>query len=186
MVRLMPDNAEAIGLLALMRLHLARAEARFDSQGNLILLQDQDRKRWDRDRIASGLALLQRAAALSHPGPYQLQAAIAACHADAASWQETDWAQIVALYDSLLAMNRSAVIQLNRAIAIRFLSGPEQGLAEVDQLVDELDNYYLLHAARAEMLRDLGRHPEAKAAVARALQLTDNPAERAVLERRLG
>ena len=185
MVRLMPDNAEAIGLLALMRLHLARADARFDSQGNLILLQDQDRKRWDRERIASGVALLQRAAGHSRPGPYQLQAAIAACHADAASWHETDWGQIVALYDSLLAINPSAVIQLNRAIAIRFLSGPEQGLAEADQLVEELDNYYLLHAARAEMLRDLGRHPEAKAAVARALQLTDNPAERAVLERRL-
>jgi RNA polymerase sigma factor (sigma-70 family) len=185
MVRLMPKEPEALGLLALMRLHLARADARFDAAGNLVLLQDQDRSRWDQDRIGSGLALLQRAAAMRRPGPYQLQAAIAACHAEAASWQQTDWQQIIALYDSLLALTPTPVVQLNRAIARRYLDGPQAALSDVEALTESLDNYYLLHATRAELLRDLGRESEVNAALSRALELTDNPAERALLQRRL-
>lgn len=185
LVRLMPDEAEAIGLLALMRLHLARAEARFDAAGNLVLLQDQDRGRWDRERIDSALALLRRAAELRRPGPYQLQAALAACHAEAASWQETDWQQIVALYDALLRYQPSPVVRLNRAISLRYLKGPRPALLEVDALESELDNYYLFHATRGELLRDLGRADEADRAVRRALALTTNPAERALLQRRL-
>lgn len=185
LVRLMPDDAEAIGLLALMRLHLARADARFDSAGNLILLEAQDRGRWDRERIDSALALLRRAAELRRPGPYQLQAAIAACHAEAATWEETDWQQIVALYDALLRYQPSPVVRLNRAISLRYLGGPRPALLEVDALESELDHYYLFHATRAELLRDLGRREEADQAVRRALELTTNPAERTLLQRRL-
>ena len=185
LVRLMPDEAEAIGLLALMRLHLARADTRFDSTGNLILLQDQDRGRWDRERIDSALALLRRAGQLRRTGPYQLQAAIAACHAEAGSWQETDWQQIVALYDALLHYQPSPVVRLNRAISLRYLKGSRPALLEVEALESDLDTYYLFHATRAELLRDLGRREEADQAVRRALALTTNPAERALLQRRL-
>ena len=185
MVRLMPEEPEALGLLALMRFHLARAESRFDASGGLTLLQDQDRGRWDRERIASGISLLQRAAVLRRPGPYQLQAAIAACHAEAPSWQQTDWRQIIALYDSLLALTPSAVVQLNRAIARRYLDGAQAALDDVEALADPLDNYYLFHATRAELLRDLGRDEEARRALVRALSLTENPAERALLKKRL-
>src|SRR2546425_7099511 len=186
MVRLMPQEPEALGLLALMRLHLARAESRFDADGGLLLLQDQDRGRWDRERIASGISLLQRAAGLRRPGPYQLQAAIAACHAEARSWEETDWRQIVALYDALLDLMPSPVVQLNRAIARRYIDGAVATLPEVDALRDMLNDYYLFHATRAELLRDIGRDAEARAALARALDLTANPAERILLRRRLG
>ncbi len=185
MVRLMPEEPEALGLLALMRFHLARVETRFDESGGLTLLQDQDRSRWDRERIASGISLLKRAAVLRRPGPYQLQAAIAACHAEAPSWQHTDWRQIIALYDSLLALTPSPVVQLNRAIARRYLDGAESALDEVAALADPLDNYYLFHATRAELLRDLGRDAEARSALIRALSLTENPAERALLRKRL-
>ena len=185
MARLMPEEPEVLGLLALMRLHLARAEARFDGAGNIVLLQDQDRARWDRERIASAMILLQRAAALRQTGPYQLQAAIAACHAEARTWEETDWRQIVALYDALLEILPSPVVQLNRAIARRYLDGAGAAFPEVDALAEALDNYYLFHATRAELLRDLGREPEARAALARALELTANPAERALLRKRL-
>jgi RNA polymerase sigma factor (sigma-70 family) len=186
MVRLMPDQPEAIGLLALMRLNLARTEARFDPAGNLVLIQDQDRRRWDRERIASALALLERASNFRNPGPYQLQAAIAACHAEARSWEETDWEEIVGLYDALLQYLPSPVAGLNRAIALRYLKGPVAALAEVDGLAASLDNYYLLHATRAELLRNMGRQKDADAAVRRALELTTNPAERALLQKRLG
>ena len=186
MVRLMPKEPEALGLLALLRLHLARADSRFDQQGNLVLLQDQDRSRWDRERIASALVMLQRAAGLRRAGPYQLQAAIAACHAQARTWAETDWRQIVALYDALLELMPSPVVQLNRAIARRYLDGAEATLPEVDALAEALDDYYLFHATRAELLRDLGRDDEGRAALARALELTANLAERALLQRRLG
>jgi len=186
MVRLMPEEPEALGLLALMRLHLARADSRFDNDGNLVLLQDQDRSRWDRERIASALAVLQRAAALRRPGQYQLQAAIAACHTEAASWEATDWRQIVALYDALLELMPSPVVQLNRAIARRYRDGAASTLPEVDALREALDSYYLFHATRAELLRDLGRDAEARAALARALELTANLAERTLLQRRLG
>ena len=168
-----------------MRLHLARADSRFDQDGNLVLLQDQDRGRWDRERIASALVVLQRAAALRRSGPYQLQAAIAACHAEARSWEETDWRQILVLYDALLELMPSPVVQLNRAIARRYIDGAAATLPEVDALRDVLDDYYLFHATRAELLRDLGRDPEGRAALARALELTANPAERTLLRRRM-
>jgi len=186
MVRLMPEEPEALGLLALMRLHLARADSRFDMDGDLVLLQDQDRRRWDQERIASAMVVLRRAATLRRSGPYQLQAAIAACHAEAKTWQETDWRQIVALYDALLDLMPSPVVQLNRAIARRYLDGAPKALADVDRLAEALDGYYLFHAARAEMLRDLGRDADARLALRRARDLTDNPAERALLERRMG
>jgi RNA polymerase sigma factor (sigma-70 family) len=185
MVRLMPDEPEALGLLALMRLHLARARARFDDAGNIVLLEHQDRDRWDRERIASAIVLLQRAAALHRSGPYQLQAAIAACHAEARTWAETDWRQIVALYDALLEQMPSPVVELNRAIARRYRDGPAAALADVERLAEALDTYYLFHATRAELLRDLGRESEARAALRRALDLTANPAERALLQKRL-
>jgi RNA polymerase sigma factor (sigma-70 family) len=185
MVRLMPDEPEALGLLALMRLHLARARARFDDAGNLVLLQDQDRGRWDQERIGSAMLLLQRAASLHRSGPYQLQAAIAACHAEARTWPETDWRQIVALYDALLELMPSPVVELNRAIARRHRDGAQAALADVERLADALDRYYLFHATRAELLRDLGREGDARVALERALELTANPAERALLQRRL-
>ena len=186
MVRLMPQEPEALGLLALMRLHLARADSRFDASGGLMLLQDQDRGRWDRERIASGIALLQRAATLRRPGPYQLQAAIAACHVEVRTWAETDWQEIVTLYDALVELSPSPVVELNRAIARRHLDGALNALDDIDRLATPLDSYYLFHATRAELLRDLGRETEARAALTRALALTANPAERALLERRLG
>ena len=185
MVRLMPHEPEALGLLALMRLHLARARARFDDAGNIVLLEDQDRRRWDQERIGSAVVLLQRAAALHRAGPYQLQAAIAACHAEARTWAETDWRQIVALYDALLELMPSPVVALNRAIARRYRDGPHAALADVERLTETLDSYYLFHATRAELLRDLGREPEARTALVRALELTANPAERALLQKRL-
>jgi RNA polymerase sigma factor (sigma-70 family) len=185
MVRLMPDEPEALGLLALMRLHLARARGRFDDAGNLVLLQDQDRSRWDQERLASATVLLRRAAILKRSGPYQLQAAIAACHAEARTWGDTDWRQIVALYDALLERMPSPVVELNRAIARRYRDGAAAALPDVDRLVEALDGYYLFHATRAELLRDLGREAEARAALGRALELTANPAERALLQQRL-
>jgi RNA polymerase sigma-70 factor (ECF subfamily) len=186
MVRLMPEEPEALGLLALMRLHLARADSRFGPHGDLVLLQDQDRRGWDQERIGSAMEVLRRAAALPRSGPYQLQAAIAACHAQARTWEETNWQQIVTLYDALLELMPSPVIQLNRAIARRYLLGSGAALPDVDALGEALDNYYLFHATRAELLRDLGRDAEARVALARALELTANPAERALLQRRLG
>src|SRR5436305_14708617 len=186
MVRLMPEEPEALGLLALMRLHLARADSSCDLDGHLVLLQDQDRSKWDRERIGSALVVLQRAAALRRSGPYQLQAAIAACHAEARSWEETDWRQIMALYDVLLELMPSPVVQLNRAIAHRHLDGAAAALPEVDALQEVLDDYYLFHATRAELLTDLGRVAETRAAIARALDLTPNPAERTLLQGRLG
>ena len=183
---LVPDEPEVLGLLALMRLHLARASARFDEHGRLVLLRDQDRSRWDRRRIDDGIRLVERAGALKRPGPYQLQAAIAAVHAEAPAWEATDWPQILRLYDALLAASGgSPVVRLNRAIALRQVAGPELALCEVDAIADDLDRYHLLHATRAELLRDLGRADEARDADRRALELTDNPAERVLLEERI-
>jgi len=183
--RLLPAEPEALGLLALMRLHLARAAARFDAAGELVLLADQDRSLWDREAIAAAVALIERAAALRRPGPYQLQAAIAACHAEAPSWAETDWTQILVLYDLLLRMAPTPVVRLNRAVALRAVAGPEAALAEVDALAGELDGYHLFHATRAELLFELGRREQSRAAEVRALGLTANRAERRLLERRL-
>ncbi len=180
---LMPREPEIAGLLALIRLHRARAVARFSPDGNLIQLQDQDRSSWDQKMIGEAVELLTRAARHRRPGPYQLQAAIVACHAEAKSWQDTDWPQIVILYDMLLRLAPSPVTRLHRAIALRYVAGAEKALAELDSL--SLDRYHLYHATRAELLRDLGRSDEAREADQRALELTANPAEQALLAQRL-
>ncbi len=185
LVRLMPTEPEVLGLLALIRLHRARAAARFDRRGRLVLLRDQDRSLWNRAEIAAAADLLVRAGRLGRPGPYQLQAAIVACHAEADSWQTTDWMQILLLYDALLRRQPSPVIRLHRAIALGQVLGVQAALEEVDALADELDRYHLFHATRAELLRALGRSVEARRADERALGLTANPAERALLEQRL-
>jgi len=185
LARLMPDEAEAHGLVALMLLHDARRLARTDASGDLVLLADQDRSRWDRERIAAGRSALDRALALRRPGPYQLQAAIAACHAEAARPGDTDWREIAALYGRLAAIAPSPVIVLNRAVAVAEVHGPEAGLCIVDGLAGDLDGYYLLHAARADLLRRAGRPGEAADGYRRARALAPTAAERAFLTRRL-
>jgi len=186
LAELMPDEAEALGLLALMELQASRAAARADADGNLVLLADQDRARWDRARIARGHAWLARAGSIEHGGPYQLQAAIAACHARAASWEATEWPRIVALYATLAEVAPSPVVDLNRAAAIGMAEGPAAGLAALDRIdVAPLRAYHLLPAARAEFLRRLGRRAEAAAEYRAALRLVDNTRERAFLAARL-
>ena len=184
-VELLPEQAEALGLLALMRLNLARAAARFDREGHIVLLRDQERWKWDRSKIDAAITIVGRFLKIHRPGPYQLQALIALAHADARSWEETRWPDIVEIYDRLLAFNDSAVVRLNRAIAVSHVAGPERALKEVDALAGDLDRYHLFHATRAELLRELGRNDEARAADRRALALTENPAERALLQERL-
>jgi RNA polymerase sigma-70 factor (ECF subfamily) len=181
----MPGEPEIAGLLALIRLHRARASARFDLNGGLVLLRDQDRSQWDREAIANATQLLARAARQGRPGPYQLQAAIVACHAEAKRWEETDWEQIVLLYDMLLHLAPSPVTRLHRAIALRYTVGPRAAMSEVHALAGALDDYHLFHATRADLLRQLGDPDEARAADRRALTLTTNPAERAVLQERI-
>ena len=183
--RLMPTEPEVAGLLALIRLHRARAAARFDPDGRLVLLQHQDRSLWDREAIEQASRLLARAAKQQRPGPYQLQAAIIACHAEAERWQDTDWEQIVLLYDMLLHLAPSPVTRLHRAIALRYRSGPQAAMAELDMLAGELDSYHLYHATCADLWRELGRTDEARAADRRALALTANPAEQVVLQERI-
>lgn len=183
--QLMPTEPEVAGLLALIRLHRARVAARFDADGGLVLLKDQDRSRWDRDAIAEAARLLTRAARQQRPGPYQLQAAIVACHAEAERWQDTDWEQIVLLYDMLLHLAPSPVTRLHRAVALRYVSGAQEAVNELDTLAGVLDQYHLFHATRAELLRQLGRPDQARAADRRALELTANPAEQAVLQQRI-
>jgi RNA polymerase sigma factor (sigma-70 family) len=182
---MMPREPEILGLLALIRLHEARAEARFDPDGQLVLLRDQDRSRWDRDAIIAATQLLARAASHHRPGPYQLQAAILACHAGAPTWGDTDWPQIVVLYDMLLHQTPSPVIRLHRAIALRYVTGPGAALTELDALAPALERHHLYHAARAELLRELGHPQQARLADQRALDLTTNPAQRAILRRRI-
>jgi RNA polymerase sigma-70 factor (ECF subfamily) len=184
-VRLLPGEPEPLGLLALMRLHLARGAARYTADGQLILLADQDRALWDQALIADGVALIEQAAALQRPGPYQVEAAIAACHAEAPAWAATDWPQILLLYDLLLDLRPSPVVRLNRAVALRQVAGPEAALDEVNALGDALDHYHLFHAIRGELLLDLGRREQARAADLRALALTHNHAEQTLLTRRL-
>ena len=183
--RLMPDEAEVLGLLALMRLHLARAEARFADDGSLVLLADQDRSRWDAAAISDAVALLRRAERIGRPGTYQLQATILASHATARTWEMTPWGAIVALYDALHRLEPTPVVGLNRAVAIAERDGPAAGLSEIEALSERLDGYHLFHAARGELLRRLDRREEARKADQRALELTVNPAERRLLEERL-
>ncbi|MGZ6372943.1 MAG: DUF6596 domain-containing protein, partial [Candidatus Limnocylindria bacterium] len=171
--------------LALIRLHTARVEARFGPDGSLILLPDQDRSRWDSRAIADAGALVERAFRVGRPGPYLLQAAIVAVHATAPAYGATDWAEIVALYDRLMQLQPTPVVALNRALAVAELAGPEAALSEIEPLGERLDGYHLFHAARAELLRRLGRDDEARAADRQALSLTENPAERRLLEARL-
>jgi RNA polymerase sigma-70 factor, ECF subfamily len=184
---LMPDEPEVLGLLALLLLHHARRDARVGDAGELILLDDQDRSRWDQAMILDGVGVLDRAVRLGRLGPYRVQAAIAALHATAASPEATDWGRILALYDALRRMSPSPVVELNRAVAIAMAHGPEQGLALVEELAAAgvLDSYHLFHATRADLLRRLGRNTEAAAAYRQALELTGNPAERSFLTRRL-
>jgi len=181
------QEPEALGLLALMLLHQSRRLARMDAHGDLVLLEDQDRSLWNRAEIAEGQALLDRALHLRHPGPYQVQAAISALHSQAAQPSETDWRQIALLYTRLAQMTPSPVIELNQAVAVAMVAGPEQGLALLDQcgLAPALDHYHLYHAARADLLRRAGRHDEARASYERALALCQNTIERRFLQRRL-
>ncbi len=182
---LMPDQPEVLGLLALMKLNLARSEARFDEFGQMVLLPDQDRSLWDHAAIADGIATLERAGAMRASGPYQVQAAIAALHAEAATWAETDWHQIVILYDTLVRMADSPVVRLNRAVALSHLAGPELALGEVNDLAISLSGYHLFHSTRAELLDQVGEPVLAREARRRALDLCQNPAERSLLERKL-
>jgi RNA polymerase sigma-70 factor, ECF subfamily len=183
--RLMPGEPETMGLLALMLLQHSRRHARVDEQGDLVLLEDQDRARWDQEMIDDGLALLDAAMAIRRPGPYQVQAAIAALHARAPRPEDTDWPQIATLYRGLTAMWPSPVIELNRAVAVAMADGPDAGLALMEPLADELNRYHLFHAARADLLRRSGRTSEAKLAYRRALDLATNPVERRYLMMRV-
>lgn len=187
LVALMPDEPEALGLLGLMLLHDARRAARVGDDGELVLLDDQDRSRWDAAGIREGAALVERALRMRTPGPYQLQAAIAALHDQAATPQATDWHQIAGLYGALARRSPSPVIALNHAVAVAMDEGVEVGLARIEEIVatGALDDYPYLHAARADLMRRLGRFADARLAYERALGLTANAAERRFLRRRL-
>jgi RNA polymerase sigma factor (sigma-70 family) len=184
--KLMPDQPEVLGLLALMTLNLARSRARFDEEGEMVLLPDQDRTFWDGAAISEGIDLLERAGAMRATGPYQIQGAIAALHSEARSWDQTDWHQIVVLYDTLMRIADSPVVRLNRAVALSHFAGPEIALGEVNDLAISLEGYHLFHAARADLLDRLGEPTLAREARLRALELCRNPAERSLLERKLG
>ncbi len=184
---LIPNQPESLGLLALMLLHDSRRDARVNAAGGLVLLEEQDRTSWHRQQIDEGLRLVERALRLGQVGPYQLQAAIAAVHAEARTAGETDWRQIAALYRELARADGSPVISLNHAVAVAMSDGMEQGLAMIDKLGSsgELDSYHLYHAARADLLRRAGRRDEALEAYERALSLTSNAVERRYLRRRV-
>ena len=186
LVELLPDP-EVLGLLALMLLHDARRAARTSDDGEIVLLDEQDRSRWNRGQIAEGVALVERALAARRVGPFVLQAAIAAVHAETATPAATDWAEIVGLYDVLLRVEPSPVAELNRAAAVAMRDGPEAGLALIDAILarGELGDYHLAHSARGELLRRLGRRDEASAAYRRALELTTQDPQRRLLEKRL-
>lgn len=193
LVRLLDDDpalsqeAEALGLLALMVLHDSRRRARVGEQGELLVLEEQDRSRWDPEQIEEGLALLERALRLGRPGPYQVQAAISALHAQSPRPEDTDWAQIAALYGQLARLNPSPVVELNQVVAVAMAEGPVRGLALLEQLEHQrrLEGYYLFHAARADLLRRAGWMEDAADAYQVALELTENAVERAYLQRRL-
>jgi RNA polymerase sigma-70 factor, ECF subfamily len=183
--RLMPREPEPMGLLALMLLQHSRRDARVDQDGDLVLLEDQDRARWDQEMIDEGLAVLDAAIEIRRPGPYQVQAAIAALHARAPRPEDTDWPQIATLYRGLKAMWPTPVIELNRAVAVAMADGPDAGLALMEPLADELDRYHLFHAAKADLLRRSGRTREAELAYRRAIDLVTNPVELKYLTQRL-
>jgi RNA polymerase sigma-70 factor (ECF subfamily) len=187
LARLMPDEPEVQGLLALLLLHDARRDTRVDHAGDLVTLEHQDRARWDRDEIAEGVGLLEAALRRGRSGPYQVQAAIAACHATATEATDTDWAQIAALYGQLARLLPSAVVELNRAVAVAMATGPEAGLALIEALAASgtLAGYHLLPATRADLLRRLGRRAAAAAAYREALVLAPTDTERRYLNRRL-
>lgn len=184
LVSLMPGSAEARGLLALMLLHDSRRQTRLDTEGNLVLLEDQDRTRWDRAKIDEGIAVLDEALALYDPGPYQVQAAISALHAEAPTPDATDWAQIAALYGTLAMMTPSPVIEVNRAVAVAMADGPHAGLNLLHR-IEGVDDYYPYHVARADLLRRSNQREAAADAYKRALALCGNSAERAYLQSRL-
>jgi RNA polymerase sigma-70 factor (ECF subfamily) len=181
---LMPDEPEALALVALLLLHNSRTAARYTDTGDVVLLEDQDRSRWNRAEIEEAVGLLDRALRHERVGPYQLQAAIAALHAQAPSTKKTDWARIAALYAQLLAVAPTPVVELNHAVAVAMAATPADGLVLIDR-IDGLERYHLLHAARADLLRRLGRSEEAAAAYRRAHELATNPADRRFLAARL-
>ena len=185
LVALLPQSAEARGLLALMLLHDSRREARLNASGELILLEEQDRSRWDQAKIQEGIAILDEGLALRDPGPYQVQAAISALHAEARSAEATDWRQIAALYGTLSAMTQSMVVEVNRAVAVGMAEGAGLGLQMLLQLEVSADAFYPYHAARADLLRRTNQREAAADAYQRALDLCGNRAERAYLQRRL-
>ncbi|PRY38215.1 RNA polymerase ECF family sigma subunit [Umezawaea tangerina] len=187
LAHLMPDEPEVLGLLALLLLHDARRATRTDAAGDLVVLAEQDRTRWDRGEVDEGLALLDAAMRRREPGPYQVQAAIAACHASAVQADDTDWDQIAALYGSLTRFVRSPVVELNRAVAVAMAQGPAAGLELVEALADtgQLTDYHLLPATRADLLRRLDRRAEAATAYREALALATSDAERRFLSRRV-
>jgi RNA polymerase sigma-70 factor, ECF subfamily len=182
-----PPPTESTGLVALMLLHDSRRGARLDEAGDLVVLEEQDRRRWDRQKIAEALPLVEEALR-GGPGPFALQAAIAALHCQAARAEDTDWRQIVRLYDLLERLQPSPIVSLNRAVAVAMAEGPREGLVLIDALAagGDLDGYHLLHAARADLLRRIGSPAEAAASYRRALALASNESERRFLERRLG
>ncbi len=185
LVWLMPESADAVGLLALMLLQDSRRDARVDTDGEIVLLEEQDRGLWRQDRIQEGCDLTRRALKLSSHSVYPLQAAIAAVHAEASAPEKTDWRQIAALYDRLLAVEPTPVVALNRAVAVAMAFGPEVGLKLTEQLSDPLDTYYLFHAARGDLLRRAGKLDLSRVAFERALELCANTAEQRLLHRKL-
>jgi RNA polymerase sigma-70 factor (ECF subfamily) len=185
LANLLPQSAEARGLLALMLLHDSRREARLTPTGELILLEEQDRTRWDQAKIHEGITVLDEALALYDPGPYQVQAAISALHAEAATPEDTDWRQIAALYDTLATMILSVVVEVNRAVAVAMARGVSEGLQMLLRLESQAEGFYPYHAARADLLRRTHQHEAAADAYRRALDLCGNRAERAYLQRRL-
>ena len=187
LLKLMPDEPEVFGLLALILLQDSRRIARVDSKGDLVILEDQDRTLWDQKEILEGTGLVERGLMMRRPGPYQIQAAIAALHGEANVADETDWPQIAALYATLTGLIPSPIIELNRAVAVAMAQGIEHGLKMMDRLggSGELDEYHLYHAARADLLRRLGRAAESAEAYRRALDLVGNQSERSYLVRRL-